>query len=51
MGDGAQREAARLLDEVAEGLGNGKRAGFLARLRDKAEPLKGLYLFGEVGRG
>ncbi|MDB5588804.1 MAG: cell division protein ZapE [Devosia sp.] len=51
VGDGAQREAARLLDGVAEGLQNSKHAGFLARLIDKPEPVKGLYLFGEVGRG
>ncbi|HTM79005.1 MAG TPA: cell division protein ZapE [Devosia sp.] len=51
VGDPAQREAALLLDAVAEGLGNGKRAGFLARLKSKPEVTKGLYLFGEVGRG
>ncbi|MET3899860.1 cell division protein ZapE [Devosia sp. UYZn731] len=51
VGDGAQREAARLLDGVAEGLEDSKHAGFLARLMEKPEPVKGLYLFGEVGRG
>jgi len=51
VGDAAQREAARLLDGVAEGLVNGKHAGFLARLIDKPQPVRGLYLFGEVGRG
>ena len=51
MGDAAQREAARLLDAVAEGLVNGRPAGFLARLIDKPDPVRGLYLFGEVGRG
>ncbi|HTM77189.1 MAG TPA: cell division protein ZapE, partial [Devosia sp.] len=51
VGDPAQREAAGLLDAVAQGLGNGKHAGFLARLIDKPEPVKGLYLHGEVGRG
>ena len=51
VGDAAQREAARLLDAVAEGLANGRPAGFLARLIDKPDPIRGLYLFGEVGRG
>ncbi|HTN62029.1 MAG TPA: cell division protein ZapE [Devosia sp.] len=51
VGDPAQREAAGLLDAVVQGLGNGKHAGFLARLIDKPEPVKGLYLHGEVGRG
>jgi len=51
MGDPAQREAARLLDAVAEGLLNGKSSGFLARLVDRPERMRGLYLFGEVGRG
>ncbi len=51
MGDPAQREAAGWLDGVAEGLLNSKHAGFLARLIDRPEPVKGLYLFGEVGRG
>ena len=51
IGDPAQREAAGLLDGVAEGLTNSKHAGFLARFIDKSEPVQGLYLFGEVGRG
>jgi cell division protein ZapE len=51
VGDPAQREAAALLDGVAEGLQNGKPGGFLARLIERPEKIRGLYLFGEVGRG
>ncbi|KKB84197.1 hypothetical protein VW29_11615 [Devosia limi DSM 17137] len=49
--DPAQREAAALLNGVAEGLAKRKHAGLLARLLDKPEPIKGVYLYGEVGRG
>jgi cell division protein ZapE len=50
-GDPAQREAAGLLDGVAASLQKGRRSGLLARMLDKPEPVKGLYLHGEVGRG
>lgn len=49
--DPAQLEAAGLLDEVAAGLAARRSKGRLSRLFDKAEPVRGLYLHGEVGRG
>ena len=51
IGDPAQREAAGWLDEVLAGLSVEKSNGLLARLFDKAGPVRGLYLYGEVGRG
>lgn len=51
MSDPVQREAAILLDAVALRLQNGKQAGFLARLIDGPDPIQGVYLHGEVGRG
>jgi len=51
ISDPAQREAAGWLDEVLAGLSVDKPNGLLARLFDKAEPVRGLYLYGEVGRG
>jgi len=50
-GDPAQVEAAGLLDQVLTGLQNSQHAGFLAKLRGKTGSVKGLYLYGEVGRG
>ncbi|KFC62497.1 ATPase [Devosia sp. LC5] len=49
--DPAQLEAAALLDGVAAGLMAEKPKRLLGRLFDKPEPVKGLYLYGEVGRG
>ncbi|WP_224703378.1 cell division protein ZapE [Devosia aquimaris] len=52
VADPAQREAAHLLDAVLEGLEADKPKGLLGRLFDrKPEPVAGLYLYGEVGRG
>jgi cell division protein ZapE len=51
ISDPAQREAAGWLDEVLAGLSVDKPNGLLARLFDKAGPVRGLYLYGEVGRG
>jgi cell division protein ZapE len=48
--DPAQMEAARLLDGVAEALGESRPNGFLARFKER-EPVKGAYIWGEVGRG
>ena len=45
--DAAQREAARLLDDVLQRLSTAKPAGFFR----KATHVKGLYLWGGVGRG
>jgi len=47
MADGAQAEAARMLDELAEQLGSAKPGGFFS----KPETVRGLYLWGGVGRG
>jgi len=50
--DPAQLEAARLLDVVLEGLEAAKPKGLLGKLFDsKSDPVRGLYLHGEVGRG
>lgn len=51
MADPAQREAAGLLDDVLAGLVAERPKGLLGRLFDTPEPVKGLYLHGEVGRG
>ena len=51
IGDPAQREATGWLDEVLAGLSAERSNGLLARLLDKGEPVRGLYLYGEVGRG
>ena len=51
IADPAQREAAGWLDEVLAGLSVDKPNGLLARLFDKTGPVRGLYLYGEVGRG
>ena len=51
IADPAQREAAGWLDEVLAGLSVEKSNGLLARLFDKTGPVRGLYLYGEVGRG
>nr|WP_275693147.1 cell division protein ZapE [Devosia sp. JXJ CY 41] len=51
MADPAQREAAGLLDAVLAGLVAEQPKGLFGRLFDKPEPVKGLYLHGEVGRG
>jgi cell division protein ZapE len=49
--DPAQEQAAALLDTIAVALDAAPSGGFLARWFDKAQPVKGLYLHGEVGRG
>ena len=50
--DPAQLEAARLLDVVLEGLEVAKPKGLLGKLFDsRNDPVRGLYLHGEVGRG
>ncbi len=49
--DPAQADAAGLLDDVLAGLMEERPRGFLAKLFDKPEPVRGLYLYGEVGRG
>ena len=50
--DPAQLDAARLLDEVIEGLTERQPKGLFGRLFErKREPVQGLYLHGEVGRG
>lgn len=50
--DPAQLEAARLLDVVLEGLEAAKPKGLLGKLFDsRNDPVRGLYLHGEVGRG
>jgi len=49
--DPAQREAAGLLDDVLTGLVADRPKGLLGKLFDKPEPVRGLYLYGEVGRG
>ncbi len=49
--DPAQREAAALLDGVLGALISQRPRGLLGRLFDKPEPVQGLYLYGEVGRG
>ncbi|MBU1304566.1 MAG: AFG1 family ATPase [Alphaproteobacteria bacterium] len=50
--DGAQQEAAVLLDDVLAGLEASKPKGLIGRLFDsKNSPVRGLYLFGDVGRG
>lgn len=49
--DPAQREAAGLLDSVAAALAaREKSRGLLSRLTERA-PVKGAYIWGEVGRG
>jgi cell division protein ZapE len=49
--DPAQREAVAELDRVLTDLTAEKPRGLLSRLFDKPEPVRGLYLYGEVGRG
>lgn len=49
--DPAQREAAGLLDDVLAGLMAERPKGLFGRFRDTSQPVKGLYLYGEVGRG
>ena len=49
--DPAQADAARLLDGVLAGLLESKPSGLWAKLFDKPEPVSGVYLYGEVGRG
>ena len=51
VADPAQREAAGKLDVVLAGLMAEQPKGFFAKLFDKPQPVRGLYLFGEVGRG
>ncbi len=45
--DAAQAEAARLLDDLAHRLTSAKKGGFFS----KPEKVRGLYLWGGVGRG
>ncbi|MFD2647004.1 cell division protein ZapE [Devosia albogilva] len=49
--DAAQRDAVAELDRVLADLTASRPSGFFARLFDKPEPVRGLYLHGEVGRG
>ncbi|SEQ08810.1 cell division protein ZapE [Devosia sp. YR412] len=49
--DLAQREAAGLLDQVLAGVVAEQPKGFFGKLFDRPEPVRGLYLHGEVGRG
>jgi cell division protein ZapE len=51
IADPAQREAAGLLDQVLAGVTAERSKGLFGRLFDKNEPVRGLYLYGEVGRG
>lgn len=52
VADPAQREAAALLDSLALSLAERpKRARLLGNLFETRPPVKGIYLFGEVGRG
>lgn len=52
VADAAQQQAAGLLDQVLAGLVADQPRGLFAKLFDKpAEPVAGLYLHGEVGRG
>ena len=48
--DPSQREAAEALDQVWHELQR-ERGGLLGRLRRRSEPVRGLYLWGSVGRG
>ena len=48
--DPAQIEAAHLLDGIAEALGRARPRGLLARFAEP-EPVRGAYIWGEVGRG
>ena len=50
--DPAQHDAVGLLDDVLAGLETDKPKGLLSKLlNSKSEPVRGLYLYGEVGRG
>ena len=49
--DPAQRDAAGLLDDVLAGLEAEQPKGLFGKLFAKTEPVRGLYLHGEVGRG
>jgi cell division protein ZapE len=51
VADPAQHEAAGLLDGVLAGVSVERPKGLLGKLFDKNEPVRGLYLYGEVGRG
>jgi cell division protein ZapE len=51
IADPAQRKAAGLLDGVLAGLEADRPKGLFGKLFDKGEPVRGLYLYGEVGRG
>ena len=51
IADPAQVEAAGLLDVVLAGVSADRPRGFLGKLFDRSEPVRGLYLHGEVGRG
>ncbi len=49
--DPAQRDAVAEFDRVLAELTATRPSGFFARFFDKPEPVRGLYLHGEVGRG
>lgn len=50
--DPAQREAAALLDSLADNLAASERGnGLLARFRNRPTPIRGAYIHGKVGRG
>lgn len=51
VADPAQVEAAGLLDAVLAGVSMERPKGLLGKLFDRPEPVRGLYLHGEVGRG
>jgi cell division protein ZapE len=51
IADPAQREAAALLDRVLAELTQEQPRGILGMFRGKPEPVRGVYLHGEVGRG
>ncbi|MCR6671675.1 cell division protein ZapE [Devosia ginsengisoli] len=51
VADPAQHEAAMLLDTVLAEVSAERPKGLLGKLFDKGEPVRGLYLHGEVGRG
>lgn len=49
--DPVQREVASALDQVLSELRRPQPGGLLARWRARPEPVRGLYLYGGVGRG
>lgn len=49
--DPAQRQAAQHLDAVLHAIAAEQPKGLFSKFFDKPEPVRGLYLHGEVGRG